>query len=257
MLHRAREIAYRKLTHLNFRRRQECLTLLRWLDAQPGERILDIGSGDGWWDHRIARAGCTVVGVDINEKALAIAGRRNRTERTEFHAMNAEELDFGDASFDRAISMCAIEHFHREDRVLENISRVLKPGGRFVLSADSLTNPELSARERDDHRRRYAVNTFYTIDVLRHKLDAAGFDLEHAEYILTTPLTLGLARLSWRMDDLADSRKPVAGAIGEVVNALIHTVGKVASDLSEGMFGRSDTGLTILARARKRGTPPG
>jgi 2-polyprenyl-3-methyl-5-hydroxy-6-metoxy-1,4-benzoquinol methylase len=240
--------AYRWFSHKNFRRMEECRTLIRWLDPRPGERILDVGCGDGFYDHAIARSGARVVGIDVNKQRLAVAHKRNATDGTAFRLMDAEEMDLADESFDKVVSFCVIEHFRRDQRVLGNIRRVLKPGGRLFLSADSLSNPEITPAERDAHRRRYAVNTFYTAEALREKLDAAGLELEETRYILTTPLTLVLARLSWRLDDLPVHLLPLK-ALGYL--ALL-TGGMAASFVSERLAARRNSGLTLLARARKR-----
>jgi 2-polyprenyl-3-methyl-5-hydroxy-6-metoxy-1,4-benzoquinol methylase len=240
--------AYRQLTHRNFRRIEECQTLIEWLDPRPGERILDIGCGDGYYDDLIARSGAAVTGIDVNRGRLAVAHRRNASDRTEFRFMDAERMEFDDGSFDKVVSFCVLEHFHQDQRVLEHAHRVLKPGGLLFLSADSLSNPEIEEREREAHRRRYAVNTFYTVEVLRRKLEEAGFDLSGTKYILTTPLTLALARISWRLDDLPEALLPVK-ALGYL---LLVTVGRAASFASERVAGRRDSGLTLLARARKR-----
>ena len=241
-------IAHRHLTHRNFRRIDECRTLIRWLDAQRGERILDIGCGDGFYDHVIAGSGARVTGIDVNRRRLAVAQRRYASDRTEFLFMDAERMEFDDESFDKVVSFCVIEHFQHDQRVLEHAHRVLKPGGLLFLSADSLSNPEITEGERDAHRRRYAVNTFYTVDILGTKLDEAGFSLAATKYILTTPLTLMLTRFSWRLDDLPE---PLVALKGLGYFALL-TAGRVASFVSERLAGRRDSGLTLLARARKR-----
>jgi len=235
------------LAHWHFRRIEECTTLLQWLDPRPGERILDIGCGDGYYDARIATRGAYVVGVDIHEKRLDAARRKHRSERADYHSMDAEELGFEPGSFDKVISFCVIEHFRNEDRVLEHVHRVLRPGGRLFLSADSLSNPEVTEAERDAHRRRYAVNNFYTADHLRDKLRRAGLALERYHYILTTPLTLALTRLSWKLDDLPPLLAPLHG----LGYAALGTVGKLVSDIAESHGGRPDSGLTLLAEARK------
>ena len=63
------------LNHLNFRRIEECSTLIRWLDPKPGERILDIGCGDGYYDNIIAKSGAKVTGIDVHERRLSRARR--------------------------------------------------------------------------------------------------------------------------------------------------------------------------------------
>jgi ubiquinone/menaquinone biosynthesis C-methylase UbiE len=241
-------IVSRLFGHRNFRRIEEVETLIAWLDIRPGDRILDVGCGDGFYDDRMGRLGASVVGIDVNERRLATARKRHLTGRTEFLHMDAEDMRFGDASFDKAVSFCVIEHFDRDDRVLEHLGRVVRPGGMLVLSADSLSNPELTDREREAHRRRYAVNTYYTEELLRRKLDSAGFRLERSRYILTSRFTLSLVRLSWALDDLPAPLLPLKG----LGHAMLATLGRAASSVAESVAGRADSGLTLLARAWKR-----
>ncbi len=236
------------LTHFNFRRMEECSTLIRWLDAKPGERILDVGCGDGYYDMLIAKSGAEVVGIDIHEQRLSAAQRLYRLERTEFLYMDAEKMNFAEASFDKAVSFCVLEHFHHDELVMKNIARLLRSGGCLVFSADSLSNPEITAQERARHKQRYAANTFYTVENLQEKLARAGFDIEEACYILTTPLSLALARISWRLDDLPGNLALVRG-LGYLVLGIVW---KVTSHFPRQSAGHCRHGLTLLVRAKKR-----
>lgn len=239
---------YSLLNRLNLRRIEECATLIRWLDAAPGERILDVGCGDGSNAAAIAKVGASVVGIDVNSERLALATARKRSSLLAFHRMDAADLEFEDESFDKVVSFCVIEHFPSDERVLAELHRVLRPGGVLALSADSLSNPEITESERAAHRTRYAAHTLYTPEVVRDKLGRTGFELERTRYILTTPLTLRLVRLSWRLDDLPPPLLP-AKILGY---ALLRVLGKPISDLAERVARRPDTGLTLLARAHKR-----
>jgi SAM-dependent methyltransferase len=205
-----------------------------------------VGCGEGHWTALLARRGAAVVGVDVSEPRLARALRRRSS--ASFLRMDAEELEFADASFDKAVSFCVVEHFQRDERVLAHLARVVRPGGGLFLSADSLSNPGISDAERLTHRRRYAAFNLYTRESLGEKLDRAGFELEETRYILTTPLSLGLARFSWRLDDL----QPSAPALTALGNLLLSTVGRVTSELAERVAAQPDAGLTLLARARRR-----
>lgn len=144
----------RKIEHWNFRRREECRILLRWLAPRPDERILDIGCGDGYYDALIAKSGAYVVGIDVHPKRLRIAASKNQNERTEYHFADAERMGFEEATFDKVLSLCVMEHLQDDLRVLGHVFRVLKPGGSFVFSADSLSNPELRPLERLRHKER-------------------------------------------------------------------------------------------------------
>ncbi|HUT07865.1 MAG TPA: class I SAM-dependent methyltransferase [Candidatus Latescibacteria bacterium] len=235
---------------LNFRRVEECRVILRWLDARPGERVLDVGCGDGYYDWRIARSGAHVTGIDLHEKRLAFARRHYGGDRVEFLSLDAERADFPAGSFDKAMSLCVMEHLGDDERVLANVSRAMKPGGCLTFSADSLSNDEIAPEERERHRRRYAVNTFYTMDIVRDKLSRAGFEIEEARYILSSPYALKLVRLSWKLDDLP----PVLVLLRVLGYLALGAAWKVSTAFS----GRkaeerpAAKGLTLLVRARKR-----
>jgi SAM-dependent methyltransferase len=230
---------------------KECSTLIRWLAGKPAERILDIGCGDGYYDTLIARTGAYVVGIDIHRKRLSQAQRLRCGSSTEFHYMDAQELDFAGASFDKAVSFCVIEHLHDSGQVIRNIARVLKPGGWLVFSADSLSTPGITAQERERHKERYAVNTFYTRQNLQEKLTGAGFEMEETQYIINTPFDLALVRLSWKLDDLPVQLRPLR-SLGYLVLAAIW---KASSLLSRPGASDVDGGLTLLVRARKIPAP--
>ncbi len=235
-------------SRLNFRRMEECARVILWLDAGPGERILDIGCGDGAYDKMIAGTGASVQGIDIHEKRLAAARKYYQGARTDYRYMDASELDVPDASFDKVLSLCVMEHLEDDELVMRNVARALKPGGLFVFSADSLSAAGVTPEERARHRRKYAVNTFYTVGVVRDKLDRAGFDLVEGRYILSTAWDLRLVRLSWKLDDLPGIlrflRFPGYAVLGPARRA--------AAMLSGNGHGSAEGGLTLLVKARKR-----
>jgi 2-polyprenyl-3-methyl-5-hydroxy-6-metoxy-1,4-benzoquinol methylase len=236
---------------LNFRRREECATVIRWLAARSGERILDIGCGDGAYDNQIARKGAIVSGVDIHEDRLAAARRWFPGDRTSFHFMDASRLDFPDASFDRALSLCVMEHLADDELVMRNVARALKPGGIFVFSADSLSNPGITPKERERHRKKYAVKTFYTVESVRQKLARAGFEMLESKYILSSPRDLRFIRMSWKLDDLPG----FLGVLKLCGYAFLGASRKIASLPSGREAGSRDSGLTLLVKAVKRAAP--
>ncbi len=102
--------------------------VLEWLAAKPGERILDLGCGDGQLTQRIAASGATVVGVDTSPEMVAAA----RTLGIMALEASAESLPFSDHAFDAAFSNAALHWVRNQDTMLAEVRRVLKPGGRFV-----------------------------------------------------------------------------------------------------------------------------
>ena len=236
------------LNHLNFRRREEYSTLIRWLEPKPGERILDVGCGDGYYNRRIAKSQAKVIGIDICKRRLPVAQRFYRSERTQFIYMDVEEMGLSEASFDKVISVCVLEHLGNDERAMQNISRSLKKGGHFVFSADSLSNPGITGAERDRHQQRYAVNNYYTVENVREKLLGAGFDIEKNRYILTTPFALALVRLSWKLDHFPG----VLGVFKMLSYLGLFMVWKAASLFFSRLTPHAKSGLTLLVHAIKR-----
>ena len=102
--------------------------VLEWLNAQPGEHILDLGCGDGQLTQRIAATGATVRGVDASPQMAASARSRGIT----VDESSAELLPYASATFDAVFSNAALHWMRDQDGVLAQVRRVLKPGGRFV-----------------------------------------------------------------------------------------------------------------------------
>src|SRR6185369_2888173 len=104
--------------------------LERYLDLDGRQRILDVGSGKGSFCGALARAGHEAVGVDPSLAALSIA--KTYVNRSGFFVLGAgESAPFPAESFDRAVSVCVLEHTRDDARVLREVHRVLKPGGVF------------------------------------------------------------------------------------------------------------------------------
>ena len=101
--------------------------LLRLLAPRAGERILDLGCGDGALTRHLIDAGCAVVGVDASAGMIAAA----RARGIDAHVMDGHALHF-DAPFDAVFSNAALHWMTEPDAVLAGVHRALVPGGRFV-----------------------------------------------------------------------------------------------------------------------------
>ncbi|AMV48773.1 class I SAM-dependent methyltransferase [Paraburkholderia caribensis] len=128
------------------------------LNPQPGERILDIGCGDGYLTEKIAATGAVMIGVDYSPELVATARARNLDVRVG----NAEELDFFQ-EFDGAFSNAAMHWMRRADAVVRGIAKALKPGGRFV--------GEFAG----------ARNAYYIRQAVHEALTHRGFDAEEID----------------------------------------------------------------------------
>ena len=165
-------------------RYREARTLLSWLGPDlRGLRVLDVAGGDGYWAAQARRRGAWAVSLDLAGTKL----RRGR-ELTGPPALvrgNALELPFADASFDRVMSICAIEHFDDGDRALDEMARVLAPGGELVMSADALTLAQRWPRLYAAHCERYHVKRTYTHGELSALLAARGLAVTEYQYQFT------------------------------------------------------------------------
>lgn len=122
---------------------------------QPGQRLLDIGCGRGG---DVLKAAAIVgdsgqaVGVDLSP-AMIEAARRAATEQgmanAQFYQGDVEALPLSNGIFDAIVSDCAINHALDKKRAYAEIYRVLKPGGRMVVS-DVVALEELPKEIKDD-----------------------------------------------------------------------------------------------------------
>jgi 2-polyprenyl-3-methyl-5-hydroxy-6-metoxy-1,4-benzoquinol methylase len=136
---------------------QEQDMFLGWLDLSTGKTLLDVACGSGGPALRIAeRTGCSVVGIDLHEQAIAtaksLASQRNLKERAEFYVVNASEpLPFPDGRFDAITCIDAVNHLPDRPLVIAKWARLLKPRGRLLFTdpvtvTGPLTNEEITVR---------------------------------------------------------------------------------------------------------------
>ena len=107
------------------------------LAARPGDRVLDVGSGPGFYCLEIADEvgpDGRVVGVDLAEPMLALARKRCESlTNVSFKQGDVLSLPVEDASFDRALCVQVLEYVEPATAGLAEINRILRPGGRAVI----------------------------------------------------------------------------------------------------------------------------
>ncbi|HVT11863.1 MAG TPA: class I SAM-dependent methyltransferase [Fimbriimonadaceae bacterium] len=117
-------------------------------DARPGMRILDLASGTGEPSLSIGRCvapGGTVVATDLSGAMLAFLEENARAEGVDnvsTQVLDAQDIPFADASFDRVTSRFGIMFFGDTPRALGEIRRVLKPGGKAVFMVWGMPAPK-------------------------------------------------------------------------------------------------------------------
>jgi trans-aconitate methyltransferase len=194
--------------------------VLEWLNAQPGERILDLGCGDGQLTARIAATGASVVGLDASAQ-MATAARARGIDVAEG---SAEKMPYAAQSFDAVFSNAALHWVRDHDAMMSEVKRVLKPGGRFVaemgghgnvaaiLVAVSAALARHGFEGREDNVNYYPTPVGYT-----RRLTAHGFAVERME-LIPRPTPLGEGGMeAW----IRTFRRGVLESIPEEARALV------------------------------------
>ncbi|MEM7239474.1 MAG: class I SAM-dependent methyltransferase [Pseudomonadota bacterium] len=154
--------------------------VLDLLDPQPGERILDLGCGDGALTKRLVAAGAVVTGVDASPDMIEQA----RAEGLDAHVMDAHDLSL-DGPFDAVFSNAAMHWMTDPGAVLSGIARCLKPKGRLVAEFGGMGNVAairtaiIAVLERDFGIETTLHDVWYFPSVSEHSalLEASGFEV--------------------------------------------------------------------------------
>lgn len=178
--------------------------VLEWLMPVRGERILDLGCGDGALTAVLAQI-CTVVGVDRSAEQVEAARRRG----LDVLLVDGTQLAF-DAEFDAVFSNAALHWMRDADAVIAGVWRSLKPGGRFVAEMGGAGNVAavITALERVLQRRgadTRATNPWYfpSPEEYRAKLARHGFTVTRMQ-LLPRPTLLPGPLSDW-LDTFAES----------------------------------------------------
>jgi SAM-dependent methyltransferase len=116
--------------------------------------LIDVACGVGYGTSHLAEKVSSAFGIEIAADAITIAAERYTRDNVQFVQGNAEHLPFGDASVDGVTCFEGIEHFEDPGRHLDEVRRVLRPGGCYVASTPNpLTNPH-------DHENPFHLHEF-------------------------------------------------------------------------------------------------
>ena len=178
----------------------------------PGDKVLDVAAGPGVMTVAIAHRGADVLGTDFAPKMVERLRQRAAAiglSNVSTAIMDGQALEVADGSFDRACSNFGLIHFPDPDQGLREMHRVLKPGGRAVVTAWSWAErfeplqvfmgavrravPDYVPAEAPVYLR------FQDPTVLRQSLDRAGF----AEVkVQTVPGLLSVPSSDWLKENL-------------------------------------------------------
>lgn len=190
-----------------------------WLAPKSGEKILDLGCGDGALTEKLILAGADVLGTDFSSDMIAAAKLRGINAQV----MDGHTLGFTDA-FDAVFSNAALHWMTRPDNVIAGVSRALKPGGRFVAEFGGHGNvAAIRTALAAIIERRYGIanapgDIWYFPSCAEHRkrLQRAGFIVDRIELIpRPTPIPSDMA--GW-LETLA---APVLGVVPESERASV------------------------------------
>jgi len=207
---------------------------LELLDPQPGERILDVGCGEGTLTKKIAERGATVLGIDNSPEMVAAA----QANGVDAQLLAAEAISFSE-EFDAAFSNAALHWVLAKEQAAAAIFRALRPGGRFVGEMGGEGNLEKLREALDDELigRGYrppseAGNWYASTEEFAEVYEEAGFrDVDARLIERPTPIDHGIAAwvTAFRKGWLDRALVP-EGERAEIADAVADRVGSNMAD---------------------------
>ena len=135
--------------------------IIRIVDPKPQMKIADIACGQGFFSFAFAQKGAQVVGCDIGEELIKIANNQKekiQLSNVEFFVCPANKTPIADNSIDTAVINLALQNIEDLSGTIKEISRILKPNGKFVLT---LNHPNFRIPHRSSWQWDDKTNTQY------------------------------------------------------------------------------------------------
>jgi SAM-dependent methyltransferase len=158
------------------------------LQIAPGDRVLDVGCGNGRHAYEAYRRGARIVAFDLDRQELAAVSGMCGAMRAEGEAPpaaasaavsgDATRLPFADGSFDRVIAAEVFEHILDDQRAMNEVARVLRPGGVLAVTVPAWLPERICwGLSREYHEVPGGHVRIYTRLELEAKLRRAGFEI--------------------------------------------------------------------------------
>jgi SAM-dependent methyltransferase len=211
--------------------------MLEWLSPKRGAKILDVACGNGGLTFKIGINGCDMHGLDVAGNFTY--GKQLATRwgvACAFVMGVAERLPYIDACFDQVVCSSSLEHFKDDRSALQEMNRVLKPGGTLILSVDSFSYPIDDASKRRHARACYVEHYYDKRDLQRLFLEA-GFDVVRSKYLLHS-------RAACYLIKKAIVRNSYGGGLYSIVAYPFVFIGDLLSSEEKG-------GFSLVAEGRK------
>jgi len=162
--------------------------LWKLIGTVSGKHVLDVGAGTGRISIELAKKGSEVTALDVSEKMLEKIKDSRLRLTTDGQARlkiktvigDAERLPFTDESFDGVIAAFLIVHLKNPQKFFDEVYRVLKPGGFFVVSNINQKRPP----EVDTDEGRIIIESYYhRPEKIRELLEELAFSIEKEQFV--------------------------------------------------------------------------
>ncbi len=127
-------------------------------NVAPKSNVLDVGCGNGLISMSLGKAGHSVLGIDISEKAIEKAKTKNNLSNVKFAVASAEELSETNIKYDAVICSEVLEHLNEPSSLLKYIYRSMKDDGILIVTVPNgkgpretlITKPVIAMQKKDN-----------------------------------------------------------------------------------------------------------
>jgi len=209
----------------------------RWLRSRPSGRVCDVGCGDGYYSLLIG-GNREIHGFDpfAAQVKQAAASAARRSPPTSFLIADARHMPYATGSFDAVVSLCVLEHVPEVEKAFCEANRIVRRGGLFLFTVDSLNERHIPEAYRAYHRNRFYVAAFLDANRIAELLHANGFERLQCVSLVRNRLSGALFRLF---------------AQRYAVYRWVSPLACLALLLSDCMWGPRDEGYCLMVAARK------
>lgn len=220
---------------------------------KPGSKVLDIGCGMGITAIFVARHyGCSVTGIDISPTFIASARERAENEnligKTSFITADAQELPLFSAIFDVVVSECSLSLLPDKERAIDELWRVLKPGGRITITDLIKRDDEVKSEFAETASRSTDSPAFFPcfdnaepVEAYMRRFERAGFQDFYIEDCSQT-IKEAIFRMMLRFGDM-----------NKLLQEIACCCGKIPVQECQKSGGKSRVGYALVAATKNKG----